>query len=72
MAIISNMVQMCDRPMAAPGLISYRCKSRFGYVMIGATSVADAMKEASRSTPNPKREDLQIWNGDFYVNVSKK
>lgn len=54
-----------DRPLAAPGLISYRCKGRFGWIMIGAKDHADAMREARRSTPDPKREDLQIWSAEL-------
>ena len=60
-----NAKDATSRPLAAPGLISYRCKSPFGFVMIGATDNADAMKEALRSTPNPK--ELERWNGAEYV-----
>lgn len=61
-----------DRPLAAPGLISYRCKGRFGWIMIGAKDHDDAMREARRSVDRlgadlPRREDLQIWNGKEYV-----
>jgi hypothetical protein len=58
---------MSDRPMAAPGLISYRCKSPFGWVMIGARDDEDAMRQAARSTDKPKRVDLEVWNGSQYV-----
>jgi hypothetical protein len=50
-----------DRPCAAPGLISYRARSRYGWIMIGALNDADAMNEARRSTPAPT--DLQVWDG---------
>jgi hypothetical protein len=57
-----------DRPMAARGLTSYRIPDRYGgYVMIGAKDHKDAMREARRSTPKPKREELEVWNGEKYV-----
>lgn len=60
-----------DIPMAAPGLISYRCKSPYGWIMIGATNDDDAMNEARRSSPSAKRSDLEIWNGTEYVKVDR-
>lgn len=51
-----------DRPLAAAGLTSYRCRGRYGWIMIGATDTADAMREAARSTPEPRREDLEVWD----------
>lgn len=61
------MNDFTNRPVAAPGLTSYRCKSRFGWVMIGARSHADAYREALRSYAQAKREDLEIWDGEKYV-----
>ena len=58
-----------NKPMAAEGLVSYRLKSTFGYIMIGAIDHDDAMREAARGTPNPKRENLEVWNGSEYVNA---
>ncbi|MBX9793043.1 MAG: hypothetical protein K2Y02_01955 [Burkholderiaceae bacterium] len=58
-----------DGPMAVPGLTSFRCRSPYGWIMIGATGADDALREAGRSTESPRREDLQIWNGDSYVDV---
>ncbi len=58
-----------DTPIAAAGLISYRCKNRFGYTMIGAKDHDDAFSEALRSDPDAKREDLEIWKGFQYVKV---
>jgi len=55
----------CDRPLAAPGLISYRARSRFGWIMIGAMDVHAACREALRSTP--RFTDLQVWDGEKYV-----
>lgn len=57
-----------DKPLAAHGLISYRAKSRFGWVMIGAKDAADAWAEACRSTDSPT--GLQVWNGERYVPLS--
>jgi len=58
-----------DKPLAAKGLISYRCKSPYGYVMIGAKDNADAWKEAKRSTDRPY--DLDVWDGEKYVPATK-
>lgn len=58
-----------DMPMAAPGLISYRCKNRFGWTMIGARDDADALREARRTWSGSRGEDLQRWNGTQYVPV---
>jgi hypothetical protein len=57
-----------DRPCAAAGLTSYRARSPFGWIMIGARDDADAMREARRSTANPT--DLQVWDGQRYVSVT--
>lgn len=54
---------MCDRPLAAPGLVSYRYRGRYGWVMIGAKNHDDAMNEAKRSNPeNTWRCDLEVWD----------
>lgn len=58
---------MDTRPLAAHGLISYRCRNRYGWTMIGATDHDDAFREALRSCEFSKRADLQIWNGERYV-----
>lgn len=56
-----------SRPLAAAGLTSYRCKTHFGWVMIGATNDDDAMSEAKRSSFTASRENLQVWDGFHYV-----
>ena len=56
-----------DKPLAAKGLTSYRCRNGCGWTMIGAKDVDDAMREARRSDESAKREDLQVWNGSEYV-----
>lgn len=56
-----------DRPMAAPGLTSYRYRGRYGWVMIGAKDNADALREAARSIdgePDPAR--LEVWREGRY------
>ena len=64
------MQHFTDRPCAASGLMSFRYRGRFGWVMIGATSVDDALNEALRSVQVPvSREMLQVWTGDAYENV---
>lgn len=62
-------IPMHDRPMAAPGLTSYRCKGRYGYIMIGARDHQAAMGEALRSSGVAKPENLEVWDGSRYVPV---
>jgi len=60
-----------DLPLADKGLTSYRCRGQFGWIMIGATDVADALREAARSERDAaKRENLQVWNGRQYIPVA--
>jgi len=56
-----------DRPYASNGLTSYRCKTQYGWVMIGAKDHDDAMKESKRSSNFCKREDLEVWDGNRYI-----
>jgi len=65
-----NPYDMCNRPLAAPGLTSYRCRGRYGWIMIGANSHQDAMREARRSTDAPG--ELQIWTGSEYTTVAQE
>lgn len=60
------MIAFQDRPCAAPGLRSYRIRGRYGWIMIGARDVQDAMREAERSTPNPDRLALEVWQDGAY------
>lgn len=64
-----DSVPMDDRPFAAVGLRSYRCKGRYGWIMIGATDHDGAMGAALRSSDAAQRETLEIWNGQRYVAV---
>ncbi len=56
-----------DRPLAAIGLTSYRCKGRYGWIMIGAKDPEDAYREALRSSREAQRADLEVWDGQRYV-----
>ncbi len=56
--------------MASAGLVSYRYKGRYGFIMIGAKDNADALKEAQRSTSDKATYDnLEVWNGSTYERV---
>lgn len=60
-----------DRPLAAPGLTSYRYRGAYGWIMIGAKDDAGALKEATRSTHNATAtvDKLQRWDGSKYAAV---
>ena len=62
-----NHLNITDRPLAAPCLTSYRCKGRYGWIMIGARNHDDAMAEALRSSPDAAPAGLEVWNGTRYV-----
>lgn len=53
-----------NRPCAATGLVSYRYKGSFGFIMIGASDQQDAMNEANRSLTGARAiiDNLEIWN----------
>jgi hypothetical protein len=57
-----------DKPLAAHGLTSYRYAGNYGWIMIGATDHADALKQAQRSMRHdtPTIDKLQVWNGIQY------
>lgn len=61
-----------NKPCAAEGLTSYRARSGafggYSWIMIGAKSDQEAMREAFRSSD--AAHDLQRWNGTEYVPVS--
>lgn len=58
---------MINKPLAAPGLISYRAKGRYGFIMIGAKDDQDAYNEARRSTDIIS--SLEVWDGEKYTPV---
>lgn len=57
------------RPVASAGWTSYRCRSRFGWIMIGANDDEEAWREALRSSPAPDPDTLQVWDGVRYVDT---
>jgi hypothetical protein len=61
---------VADKPLASKGLISYRYKGFYGYIMIGAAGHKDALKEAGRSFSYPVSIDnLEVWDGAKYTPV---
>lgn len=66
-----NCIVRCphNRPLAAEGFTSYRARSRYGWIMIGATDREDALKEALRSADGITMADLQVWDGAAYRDV---
>ena len=59
-----------NRPMACKPYTSYRCQGNYGWIMIGAMNDAEAFCEALRSSPNAKRETLQVWRNGKYEAVA--
>ena len=57
-----NILTNCDKLLAITGLDSYRCKGRYGWIMIGALNTNDAMNEARRSSSDVSIEGLQKWS----------
>lgn len=59
-----------NKPMAADGLISYRYRGRYGWIMIGASTDTEALSEAQRSTDDTVTPDrLERWDGQRYIGV---
>jgi hypothetical protein len=67
---LPSRTPITDKPLAAPGLTSYRCKGSFGWIMIGAHDHADAMRQARRSSDSVQEKDLEVWDGSKYVPVN--
>lgn len=64
-----NRPPLHDLPLAMQGLVSYRYKGRYGWIMIGARDDADALKQAERSLSDGSTatiENLQVWQGGEY------
>ena len=60
-------MQPTDLPLAASPLQSYRYRTRYGWIMIGANSEIQALSEAQRSLQSPPCiSNLQKWNGKSY------
>ena len=51
-----------DMPCACHGYQSYRYPGTFGWIMIGANSDAEAMREAARSGPYDDPSKLEAWS----------
>lgn len=65
-----NGPRFWERPCAAHGLVSYRFRGRYGFIMIGATDDRDALTQAARSATIPVSLDrLERWNGTAYEPV---
>lgn len=62
-------VPLHDRPLAAHGLVSYRCRSPFGWIMIGARDKADAIVQAMRSSQRADLSTLEVWTGARYESL---
>ncbi|OYW62711.1 MAG: hypothetical protein B7Z31_00125 [Rhodobacterales bacterium 12-65-15] len=59
-----------SKPLAAPGLTSYRYLGRYGWIMIGAEDKPGALREAARPTSEPINPDLlEVWDGSSYVST---
>jgi hypothetical protein len=52
-----------NKPCAAANLNSYRYRGRYGFIMIGAHDVLDALREAARSTDGVTVAKLETWTG---------
>lgn len=68
---VRTLTQPTERPLACAPYTSYRFKGPFGWIMIGAMDDEEAMREAQRSTDNPRWEDLQRWDGTQYMPCSQ-
>lgn len=60
---------LTDKPLAAPGLCSYRYRGPHDWIMIGARDDEDALSEARRSLSRGDAliSHLQKWDGERYV-----
>lgn len=63
-----------DKPLAAPGLLSYRYPGRYGvWIMLAALNDAQALDEAERSLQFGvcDHAKLERWNGTRYVKLQE-
>ena len=59
------MASHVNRPCAGAGLISFRYKGPYGFVMLGAANTEDALREARRSVTGPATvNNLDIWDAE--------
>ena len=61
-----------NKPCAAANLNSYRYRGQYGWIMIGAHDVLDALREAARSTDHVTINRLEEWKGDKYELVESR
>ena len=59
-----------ELPLAVEPFKSYRCKGKYGYIMIATMDDDDAPKQAKLSGEVIK-ENLERWNGSSYEKVYK-
>lgn len=67
-------MRLTDRPLASKGLISYRYRGRYGWIMIGATDDKDALRQANRSISDGSLatiDRLEVWRNDRYESVDR-
>jgi hypothetical protein len=57
------------RGHASAGLLSYRCKGRYGTILIGAKTDAEAWSEAKRSTDTP--HDMEVLSDGVWMPVAR-
>lgn len=68
--VVLSLLPFTERPVAAAGFTSYRYRGPHGWIMIGASGNADALKEARRSTDAPVAlNKLEVWRVDHYEPV---
>lgn len=67
LAVVRGEKELTSKPLAVKGLNSFRYLGAFGYVMIGAKNVFDAIQEAERSIEGKADvTKLEVWNGKAY------
>ena len=59
-----------DKPLATPGLVSYRYRGPFGWIMVAARDHDDALREAARSTD--AKIDIANLKLSGIENINKK
>ena len=56
------MDEFYEKPLAVKGLVSYRYRGRYGWIMIGASDTQEALREAARSSSYPVHQsNLEVW-----------
>lgn len=56
------MTELYEKPLAVKGLVSYRYRGRYGWIMISARDTQEALREAARSSSHPVHQsNLEVW-----------